>query len=103
MAGPAAARIDPERLRRVERESGDALRIATEALTRLDAHEDRCGDRYAEIVKSNARTAESLTRIHERIDGLLGKWFTAGAVLIGGLVSIIAYLLTAGVPWATGG
>lgn len=99
----ASLRVDPDRMRRVERDSADALRVASEALTRLEAHEERCGDRYGEIAKANAATAASLTRIHERIDGLVGKGFAAVCALVGLLVAIIGYLLTAGAPWAAGG
>lgn len=84
-----------------------AIRLASEALTKIDSHLRVCDTRYAEQQEQSreARTAfnkmgenmgASLGRIHERIDKVL--WTVGGAVILY-LVSAVGYLLPFWTPW----
>ena len=84
-----------------------SVKMASEALTKIDAHIKTCETRYvgqqeqarearAAFSKLTDTMSGSLGRIHERIDKVL--WTVGGAVILY-LVSAVGYLLTSGVPW----
>lgn len=58
---------------------------ATRALEEISRHEKACDARYADISKA--------------LDALQGRWFWSAVVLVGGLVSLVGYLLVYGAPW----
>lgn len=63
-----------------------ARRDAERANTMIDAHEDRCAERWAEARKAADTTNSSVRRLHERMDKVL--W----AVLVG-LAGIVLQLV----------
>ena len=109
------------RISQNERNIERSLELSREALLRLEGHETRCSDRYAEITKNLLAAAEAIervqtgqsaalervvraqsadfVRVHERIDSLIGRWFWAACAGAGFLATVIGYLLTNGTPW----
>ena len=84
-----------------------AMRLASEALTKIDSHLKVCDTRYAEQQEQSREVraafnklgdtmGNSLGRIHERIDKVL---WSVGAAIIVYLVSVVGYLAVNGTPW----
>ena len=76
-----------------------AIELVARTATQIEMHIKECDQRSREKHEARRLLAKSVARIHERLDAMLGKWLRLSWAGIGGLLLLIGYLLTQGVPW----
>lgn len=92
----------------------EARNMATQALSKIESHENECARRYAESAAASrevrdevragrAEVREDVITLHQKVDAIQKRNFItqiAGLVAIAGiLLSIVAYFTTSGRPW----
>lgn len=92
----------------------EARNMATQALAKIESHENECARRYAESAAASrevrdevragrAEVREDVIALHRKVDAVQKRNFItqiAGLVAIAGILfSIVAYFTTSGRPW----
>ena len=80
-----------------------AIELASRASDRVEQHEARCFAQAQEHTVTLKEVGGEVKALHKRIDKLVaGRSFRDTCIsdtIIGGLISLICYLLVSGVPW----